>query len=99
MDSVHQGIKMSKFDYEKVFQNLMNDVVIPRCKEAFDEGVRQGVDHGIAVGRPLGFVEGVNYCKAAMADGLRAGSSECGRTMQTLKNLGALLPEDEDKKE
>ncbi|SOE45663.1 hypothetical protein SAMN05414139_00017 [Burkholderia sp. D7] len=90
---------MSTFDYEKYFQNLVTDILIPGCKEAFDHGVRQGFEQGFATGRQLGFVEGVNYCKPAMADGLRAGSSECGRTMQTLKNLGVFLPEGEGKKD
>lgn len=89
----------AKFDSEQFFQDLVNNVLIPQCREFFNQGLRQGIEQGrlqgFAVGRQMGFVEGVNYCKPAMADGLRAGSSECGRTMQTLRNFDAFLPEDE----
>lgn len=44
----------------------------------------QGYNDGSA----QGYVTAVNSLKPALSDGLRSGSSECGKAMQALNKLG-----------
>lgn len=51
---------------------------------AYDQGFADG--HG--VGNQVGFVAGVMSLKAALACGLRHGSPECGKALESLKRIG-----------
>ncbi|AGN82434.1 MULTISPECIES: hypothetical protein [Pseudomonadaceae] len=51
---------------------------------AYDQGFANG--HG--VGNQVGFVAGVMSLKAALACGLRHGSPECGKALESLKRIG-----------
>ncbi|ATP52066.1 TPA: hypothetical protein ACNV18_002073 [Pseudomonas putida] len=51
---------------------------------AYDQGFSDG--HG--VGNQVGFVGGVMSLKAALACGLRHGSPECGKALESLKRIG-----------
>jgi len=51
---------------------------------AYDQGFADG--HG--VGNQVGFVAGVMSLKAALACGLRHGSPECGKPLESLKRIG-----------
>ncbi len=55
--------------------------------QGFIDGEASGFLKGLAAGRAIGFVEGVNSLKPALSDGLRSGSSECGKAMNSLKSL------------
>ena len=70
----------------------------PMLRVAFESGRatgrQEGFAQGVATGEVLGYIQAVNALKPALSDGLRCGSSECGRAMQGLKNLG-LDEEDE----
>lgn len=55
--------------------------------QGFTDGEASGFLKGLAAGRAIGFVEGVTSLKPALSDGLRHGSSECGKAMNSLKNL------------
>ena len=62
----------------------------------FAEGRKVGRAEGLEVGQQLGYVAGVNAMTPAVADGLRHGSSECGKAMQGLKNMGLNIEPDHD---
>ena len=51
---------------------------------AYDQGFADG--HGD--GNQVGFVAGVMSLKAALACGLRHGSPECGKALESLKSIG-----------
>ncbi|KTC06311.1 hypothetical protein OQB66_21770 [Pseudomonas syringae] len=51
---------------------------------AYDGGFANGFEAGQAVG----FTAGISSLKGALADGLRHGSPECGRALESLKRLG-----------
>lgn len=51
---------------------------------AYDDGVADGVE----LGKQLGFVAGVTSLKGALSCGLRHGSPECGKALESLKRLG-----------
>jgi len=57
---------------------------------------QMGFNDGFQAGRLVGYVEGVNALVPAISDGLRHGSSECGKAMQGLKSMDALLPNNTD---
>ena len=48
----------------------------------------QGFANGQGVGNQVGFVAGVMSLKAALACGLRHGSPECGKALESLKRIG-----------
>ncbi|WP_065759555.1 hypothetical protein [Pseudomonas defluvii] len=48
----------------------------------------QGFANGHEVGNQVGFVAGVISLKAALACGLRHGSPECGKALESLKRIG-----------
>jgi len=68
----------------------------PALKVAFQAGREVGFAEGLEVGQQIGYVAGVNALTPAVSDGLRHGSSECGRVMQGLKNLGLNTRPDQD---
>jgi hypothetical protein len=76
---------------DQAFEQVLPHI-LPVLKASFEAGFAQGVEagraQGIEFGRLIGFIEGVNAMTPAVSDGLRHGSSECGRAMQGLKNLG-----------
>jgi hypothetical protein len=47
----------------------------------------QGVADGFAAGQNVGFVAGVNSLKGALVCGLRHGSPECGKALESFKRL------------
>lgn len=51
---------------------------------AYDRGFANGFEAGQAVG----FAAGTSSLKGALADGLRHGSPECGRALESFKRLG-----------
>ncbi|SDJ10601.1 hypothetical protein [Pseudomonas abietaniphila] len=51
---------------------------------AYDGGFADGVE----VGQHIGFTAGVTSLKAALACGLRHGSPECGKALESFKRLG-----------
>ena len=57
---------------------------------------QMGFNDGFQAGRIVGYIDGVNAMVPAVSDGLRHGSSECGKAMQGLKSMGALLPQNTD---
>lgn len=59
-------------------------------------GYNAGVLDGIEIGQLTGYVAGVNALTPAISDGLRHGSSECGKAMQGLKSMGAVADDDDD---
>ena len=82
---IHRKEYMSKNDdaFEKALP-----LMAPMLKVVFDRGLEQGFAQGFNMGHQLGYVAGVNDMTSAVSDGLRHGSSECGKKMQQLKNLG-----------
>lgn len=59
-------------------------------KEGHSAGVEEGYAIGMDIGQAIGFVAGIRSVQAAISDGLRHGSSECGKALVSLKNLGAI---------
>jgi hypothetical protein len=55
---------------------------------AYEHGLEQGFAAGYAVGQQVGFVAGVISVQDALSSGLRHGSAECGRALESLKRLG-----------
>ncbi|ENA27129.1 hypothetical protein HMPREF1487_09342 [Pseudomonas sp. HPB0071] len=47
----------------------------------------QGFSGGFEVGKQVGFVMGVASLKSALSCGLRHGSPECGKALESLKRL------------
>lgn len=48
----------------------------------------QGFADGLEIGNQVGFVAGVTSLKGALACGLRHGSPECGKALESLKRIG-----------
>ena len=69
--------------FEKAIPQLL-----PVLKVAYQAGRELGFAEGFVTGKAVGFVAGVNSLTPAVSDGLRRGSSECGRAMQSIKDLG-----------
>ncbi|MGY5718694.1 hypothetical protein ACXHQ0_15730 [Vibrio antiquarius] len=63
------------------------------AEAAFESGYNSGFFNGYQVGETVGYVRGIDSLKAAVSDGLRHGSPECAKAMQSLKSLG--LADDE----
>ncbi|MBC3455908.1 MULTISPECIES: hypothetical protein [Pseudomonas] len=51
---------------------------------AYDGGFADGLD----VGKQVGFVAGVLSLKSALSSGVRHGSPECGKALESLKRIG-----------
>jgi hypothetical protein len=68
----------------------------PALKVAFQAGRDVGFVEGYQVGQQFGYIAGINSMTPAVSDGLRHGSSECGKKMQQLKNLGLDTEPDRD---
>ncbi|WP_328184536.1 hypothetical protein [Marinobacter sp. OP 3.4] len=51
---------------------------------AFDQGMLEGIE----IGKYMGYVAAVDSFKSALSDGLRHGSSECGKALESFKRLG-----------
>lgn len=60
------------------------DLIYAMAEKAYDAGMA----HGFSVGQSVGFVAGLASVKAALSDGLRHGSPECGKAMRSLRQLG-----------
>lgn len=59
--------------------------IINRMAEmAYDEGIADGIE----LGKHLGFVAGITSLKGALSCGLRHGSPESGKALESLKRLG-----------
>ncbi|GAB0153552.1 hypothetical protein [Marinobacterium sp. BA1] len=54
---------------------------------AYDQGLSNGIQQGFVAGQAVGFILGVSSLKAALSSGLRHGSPECGRALESLKRL------------
>ena len=61
----------------------------PVLRAVYEQGHTRGFFEGHTAGEMTGFVSAINSLKPALSDGLRRGSSECGRAMQALTRLGA----------
>ena len=59
---------------------FMNSV----AEMAYDKGVVDGIE----LGKQLGLVAGITSLKGALSCGLRHGSPECGKALESLKRLG-----------
>ncbi|MGP9796979.1 hypothetical protein ACT3UJ_06440 [Halomonas sp. 86] len=55
---------------------------------AYDRGHYEGYGKGMNDGKAVGFVAGVQSTQAALSEGLRLGSSECGKALNGIKKLG-----------
>ena len=55
--------------------------------DGFVDGKEAGYSDGIVDGSRTGFVTGMNTLTPAVSDGLRHGSSECGKALQGLKSM------------
>jgi len=55
--------------------------------DGFKDGEETGYSDGIVDGSRTGFVTGMNTLTPAVSDGLRHGSSECGKALQGLKSM------------
>jgi len=64
-------------------QKTMN-LILRMAETAYDEGMSDGFE----VGKYVGFVAGVTSMKSALSCGLRHGSPECGKALESLKRLG-----------
>ena len=64
---------------------------LPSLFPVLEAAYNAGFLSGFEAGRAVGYIEGVNALKPALSDGLRNGSSECGKAMQGLKSMGALI--------
>lgn len=60
------------------------NLIAAMAEMAYDQGMADGFE----VGKQVGFVGGVTSLKAALACGLRHGSPECGKALESLKRLG-----------
>lgn len=72
---------------DELFDRYARDAAKVAFAKGLDVGQQQGFYMGHAVGQYTGFVGAVNMLKPALSDGLRHGSSECGRAMQGLQNM------------
>jgi len=54
---------------------------------AYERGYHDGATKGLETGIGIGFVMGVQSVQAALSDGLRHGSPECGRALEGMKRL------------
>lgn len=66
--------------------------MLPALEVAFNAGVNVGEQRGLIAGEMLGYVKALNDVKPALSDGLRHGSPECGRFLQSLRNIGFDAP-------
>ncbi|SFB19095.1 hypothetical protein SAMN03159488_02285 [Pseudomonas sp. NFIX10] len=48
----------------------------------------QGFSNGFETGNQVGFVAGITSLKGALSDGLRHGSPECGKALESFKRIG-----------
>jgi hypothetical protein len=62
--------------------------MLPALEVAFNAGVHVGEQRGLIAGEMVGYLKALNDVKPALSDGLRHGSPECGRLMQSLRNIG-----------
>ncbi len=85
---------MSDIDQEQKRRAM--EMALKAAEAAADAAYDQGFQNGFNAGTTVGFVQAVNALKPALSDGLRNGSSECGKAMQNLQNMGALPTDDKD---
>jgi hypothetical protein len=71
---------MMEIDQKK--QQTMS-FILRMAETAYDEGMADGFE----VGKYVGFVAGVTSMKSALSCGLRHGSPECGKALESLKRL------------
>lgn len=70
---------------ENTTQKQETLALINRLAElAYDNGFTDGFD----VGKQVGFVAGVLSLKSALSSGVRHGSSECGKALESFKRIG-----------
>jgi len=55
---------------------------------AYEQGVEHGFAAGYVAGQQVGFIAGVISVQDALSSGLRHGSPECGKALESLKHLG-----------
>ncbi|AJY53208.1 hypothetical protein [Halomonas sp. KO116] len=64
------------------------EAAMAAARVAYNQGYGDGVTQGVEAGIGIGFVMGVQRVQAALSDGLRHGSPECGRALEGMKRLG-----------
>lgn len=64
------------------------EIAMAAARVAYDQGYGDGATKGVEEGIRIGFVMGVQSVQAALSDGLRHGSPECGRALEGMKRLG-----------
>ncbi|NPE59177.1 hypothetical protein HLB27_01250 [Dickeya dadantii] len=77
-----------------MFQNLM-EKQMQQFQQVLGTATSVFYQQGYNDGSAAGYVTAVNSLKPAISDGLRHGSSECGKVMQSFRDLG--LADDEEK--
>lgn len=63
------------------------EIAMAAARVAYDQGYGDGATKGMEAGIAIGFVMGVQSVQHAISDGLRHGSSECGRALEGMKRL------------
>ena len=66
-------------------KNNSIDVIVQLLHEVFTLGLRDGYDRGYDHGYADGLEKMKNSFKPAISDGLRKGSTECGKKMNSFK--------------
>lgn len=64
------------------------NAALAAAEVAYEQGVEHGFVAGYAAGQQVGFVAGVISVQDALSSGLRHGSPECGKALESLKRLG-----------
>jgi hypothetical protein len=76
---------------DDLYERFAKDVVDAAARAAFAKGMEvgygQGFLDGMQAGQVLGFVGGVRSVQDAISDGVRHGSSKCGRALEAIKRL------------
>lgn len=55
---------------------------------AYEQGLEHGFAAGYVAGQQMGFIAGVISVQDALSSGLRHGSPECGKALESFKRLG-----------
>jgi flagellar biosynthesis/type III secretory pathway protein FliH len=74
-------------------------LIAATTEAALTQAYQLGFSDGFQAGNLTGYVTGVNAMVPAVSDGLRHGSSECGKALQSLKTMGATPTEVGEKKD
>lgn len=78
---------MTDEEFQARLQQAVNTGLATGFGLGLEQGKQQGMAAGLQQGEQVGFIKGIRFCQAAISDGTRKGSSECGKVLKFIDSL------------